>query len=303
MTIPNLRKYISLLVAALTFLLIWILPHLGVEIIFKSESERIIASLLVGIFFHTFQLFNEIENHKRDTSDTIKASITRIVDVLKVQNEYFDDQWLYRTLDNIVDIVRFTKFNKHDLKETQDKINESLFDARANIGAPREKGNIPEWDRIGLLNEAMDNSERYVQAVTIDVRNYFIHFWENLNRDKYSIANLNAAKRKIKIQRIFVMDGSVLKKDKGDKTKSFWEIVTLLKKGEPYVETYVLDLKSFIEKFDFPDTSFFICDDVLASESGTKPDNSGGYLAYNTKEKCIDLKRRFEILLENSKRI
>jgi hypothetical protein len=305
MKYEEIRKYFAFIASALTFFVfVIIVPSFGPEMIFKDTGEGIVASILVGIFFHTFQLFGELEKHKKDTADTIQVHIKKIVNVLRIQNEYFDDKWLFMVFDNVVDIVKFSKSNIHDLERVQGEIDNSLQKAKELIGAPFFIDNLErgEWSRIVYLNRAFENSQRIVQAVTMDERNYFDNFWQPLNSG-YSKLNVDAAKRGVTIQRIFVMDGIILKKGKDEKTKKFWDLILDLKKGGSNISIYFLDKRKLLEYKELGDTSFFLCDGVVASESGREENNNGGYFSLNDKDRYANLKQKFEILLRMAEKI
>lgn len=296
-----LKKYAGLIIGILfTIVFTIIFP----ELLFKSTVDGIIGGFLVAILINSIQIFDEIKHHKRHTANTIESHIRRIVDVLRIQNEYFDDKWLFSIFDQIVDIVKFTKSNPHDLERVQGEIDKSLLSAKKLIGTPFFNNELErgEWSRILYLNRAIENSQKHVFAVTYDERDYFDNFWQPLN-DGYSKLNISAAKRNVTIERIFVMEDSILNNGKDEKSKRFWKIIKELKKGGQNVKLYALPKSRLKNNKDIDNTSIFLCDGVVASESGKGENSNGGYFSLNRDDIYNKLHQRYRNLKIMSKEI
>ncbi len=298
------KVFATVIVSALTYLTITILPHLGAESFLHTGPEKFFAIILVDILYHVITLSTEIELVNNTTEESIKENIKKIVEILKVHNDYFDDRWLFNVFDSIADIMHDTNKYKNDLGRVKSQLDEAIAKAKALIGTPYYVDKLDEWDRVNMLRQAQEMATSVVYAVTIDVRNYYENFWQGLNEEDYLKMNIQAAKKNgVIIQRIFIMEKDVLIKNGTDKSKHFNRLITELKKGGENINLFFLDIEVFRKIKNIPDTSFFLCDEVIASESGISDDNSGGNYSINEIDRYKKLKTRFEILLQSAKRI
>jgi len=155
------------------------------------------------------------------------------------------------------------------------------------------------------MNAAYESASDIIYAVTIDVRNYFNLFWSGIN-DEYSELNIRAAlHNKVTIERIFVMDDDILNHKRTDeKATKFFDIVNELQKGGPKVHLFAIPLSVFKSMTPpVKDTSFFLCDGIIASESGTSKNNDNGHFWFEREQIYTTLLNRFHYLKDKATRL
>lgn len=284
------KKFIGSTVAILTIIILhFVLP----EYSWENTGIAILGGLATGIFAHTFQIIDLLKEHSESTMTNIENHIKKIIDIVKINNDFFNDRWLFETLEQIVYMVRFANNNPHELERAQKILDDALKQAKQNIGAKFYEENIEngEIGRMLLLNKAIANAKSYVSAVSYDQDGYFDNFWTKLNAE-YLELNVKAARhRGVLIERVFVMDAATLKDSKNPKNKKLRQIINELKKGGKNVKNYVVS-KDELQLYNPPTSSFFICDDILACESQTKDNNN--YYVMNDSDMVKKLKNRFE---------
>ena len=245
-------------------------------------------------------LFSKLEifsNRLFDESSSIDEEPT-----FDVNDENDDEIILFEGMKNSIERIQHDpSINHHDLKPIEEAIESSITKTSELTNYTLFENDIEEMQRILLLNKAMEQAKRNVKAVTVDSRNYFDNFWSPPN-DDYPNRNIEAANRDVTIERVFVMDDDVLRRRNfgDDKTKKFWEIIEKLREGGTNIELYVLP-KSKLNGLD--DTSLFLCDDIIASESGRSPNNSGGYFKRNDTKTYENLSERFSSLIKMAQKI
>lgn len=161
-------------------------------------------------------------------------------------------------------------------------------------------GGIETSDESGLIIKlitAQSIAFTEVFALTVDINGYYEKFWMGENGDAFIKSNTISANRGAVIKRIFVMDSNILTNSKNSKHKHFKELIEKLKDTCPGIKLYMMDYKVFKKNHkDIPETSFFICDNTIISESGIKEQQwiilKEDAIKYNI------LKNRFEELLE-----
>lgn len=297
----DLKKNLAFIFSGVVFLFFVILPMFFSEVIFTTTSEGIVASLLVGIFTHTYQLFSEIKSHTDNTVNTIKEHIDKITLMLKQRNQYVDDEWLSKIISDIVAIVDFSKSTPADLDRIKEDIDTAIAHAISKRGTYYIQENLFELNRIDKLNRALEIAKGNVYAVTIDVNEYFDIFWGNIN-NHYSLTNIITAQRGVKIERIFVMEKYILNKGREEKSKRFWSIVSDLKKGGENVKIFFVELEKLMQH-NLSSTSFYIGDNDITSESGEGENNNGGYYSVHDEANRKKLIERFKALRAISKEI
>ena len=90
---------------------------------------------------------------------------------------------------------------------------------------------------------------------------------------------------------------------KNEKAKRLWKIIKELKKGGSNVRLYGLPKSRLKNDKLVDDTSFFLCDGVVASESGKGENSNGGYFSLNRDDIYNKLLQRFQNLKDMSKLI
>lgn len=266
-------EFLAPVITGVLVLIAWVTP----EFIFKSKDTEIIAAILIGIFTQVSQLFISINRNKTHTELTISMHIKKIVEMLKVHNDYFDNNWLFSVFNKIVNIIRLSENKPHDLHRVKEIIDNALMNSVKIIGEKYEINILSgEMERIVTLNEAVQRAQNYIFAITVDKNNYFENFWQDINKE-YINLNVQAAKRGVKIERIFIMSSDSFN-PKTIKGKKFSQLAKNLKLGGKNMKIFRADIENFpnIDQLN----SLFICDDVMASEA-SKNENENGYVIYN----------------------
>ncbi|MDX1942612.1 MAG: hypothetical protein SFU99_18750 [Saprospiraceae bacterium] len=265
------------------------------EIIFNASlSEAVIAGLSVVVITYGYQILQEVKDHKGE-SLTISSHIKEIVGVLKIHNAFFDEKWLKSIFSEIVEIIQTTKNNPHDLQRVRGIVSKSIQESKEAIGSPFFIEEKNELERMVHINRAMNNAQKYVSAVTVDVNDYFENFWQGAN-ESYINENIAASKRGVFIERIFVMEEKFLKSNsKENKAKKLRVIINSLKRSGKNIKIYITSLEKIRQQSNLNNVSFFICDDVVASEAGDDIEYFG-YFSHNKPEVVENLRDRFEAI-------
>lgn len=268
-----------------------ILVAIAFEVLFWDVQYALLAGIMAIGVTNTYTLLSEAKEHKNHTTSTIAEHIRKIVDVLKIQNAFFDDKWLNSVFNELVELIKTT--HPHDLERVKGVISGSLQNSKEAIGSPMYYEEKNELERMVHINKAVNNTQQYVCAVTFDTNNYFENFWQGVNED-YVTVNLEAAKRGVMIERIFVMSETVLQpKSKDEKARKFRAIVNSLKKGGENIKIYAVPLERLQQQAQINPVSFFICDGVIASEAGDDKEYFG-YFSLNRADIVEKLRDRFD---------
>ena len=286
----------TILTIVATIIGLFVLP----ELTWQNTGIAILGGLAVGIFTHTFQLIDHFQEHTKSTNETLDQNINRIVEILKVHNDYYNDTWLFKLLKDVVETIKFASTNPHQLEKVKDLFNKAIMESMIIVKNKYWNDDIEhgEVGRIVLLNEATTNATKYIYAVSYDIDGYIDNFFHKVN-DQYVNANINAAKnRNVIIKRIFILDDQVHNMKNNPTNKKVKAIISNLKKGGSNIHNYIL-LKSNIQpELRNYKTSFYVCDDIIASESETE--NTKSYYSMNDIEIINKLKNRFEAYLLNA---
>ncbi len=270
------------------------------EITWQNTGIAILGGSAVGIFTHTFQIIDHFQLHTKSTNETIDQNIKKIVDILKVHNDYYNDIWLFSLLKDVVETIKFTSNNPHQLEKVKDLFNRAIKDSMIIVKNRYWNDEIEhgEVGRIVLLNEATSNATKYIYAVSYDINGYIDNFFHKVN-EHYIEANINAAKkRNVKIKRIFILDDIVHNTKNNPTNKNVKAIISNLKKGGSNIENYILIKSKIPPELKKYETSFYICDDIIASESETN--NTKSYYCMNDEQIINTLKKRFNAYLLNA---
>lgn len=287
-------KYSGTLLASLLALLFEIIAYyVAPAFFFKTYPEVIIGSLCLAILINTYLMFAEVDKYKSEADYLLNTTTSKIIEQINF-SKYFQEAWCQKIYTDIFDTVSHSR--GHQSVMAKKVIAQSVDEARSFLGKNLVISFKYEYNRIAYLNAVYEAAEDYIWAVTIDVRNYFSIFWLGAN-DQYSELNVEAAKH-VTIRRIFVIDDDILNhKRKDAKAQGFFSVIADLQRGGPNVHLYTIPMSVFLASdLAEEDTSFFLCDGVIASESGNSENSDNGYFCFEKEDVYQKLKNKFNVL-------
>lgn len=277
------------------------------EIVFDELRQAIIAGLLVGILAALFEVRLAIQDTGRSTIESTREYSERLVNYLDLRNVYTENDWLLKYLQGVIELKQVAEQQVHDLARFQSIISQALEDARREVGTPySEPTGDNEMRRIILLNEAVISSKEYVWAVSFDAYGYMERFWNaDVFSKEYNASNIEAAKRGVKIERIFVVEKKAGAAGDKEKWKKLLNHIRVQKRGSRNITVYVASIEDLPGSLKESNTSFLVSDDRVGSESsgmsnGTEID---GYVSYGDKAVIDTLKQRFNDLRAYARKV
>jgi hypothetical protein len=254
-------------------------------------------------------LCKNLKEYQQLVSISVKDHSSWMLEQLKLQQAYSEDGWLKRVLWKIVKLREDSRHKALDREAFEDLLNESIERATRECGKPHhEPTRDDEHGRMYRLKDAVDGAYSYVYAVTFDVDGYLERFWDKLFAEEYFRSNKAAAARNVDVERIFVVSQQLVRpgalNDPALESKSERFSHLIRSMSASGLDPLVIELESLPPSLSSCTTSFFICDDEVASESHGQKEGKqvDGYICYREFEKCVaPLKRRFERLREHGR--
>lgn len=227
-----------LTIGLLIFLFTIVTTYLS-SLLFNDVRQSIIAGLLVGVLATLFEIRLAIESSSEKTVKSAKELSERLLESLNIQQTYTANEWLREILKRIVDLKQVAEQQIHDLARFQGIITQALDKARREVGTSfRIDTGDDELERIMRLKDIVANAKEYIYAVTFDVDDYLNKFWAKVFGSEYVKSNLEAARRGVEIERIFVVEKKIISgkqlndidKEKHDKLMSLVKALKRVKK-------------------------------------------------------------------------
>lgn len=302
----ELKKSISrsLAFGTVAFILLLVLEKSitsALSSLYLSIKTELNIGMFVAILTLMIDLLKDFDHRHTTTSSEVKETIdksnSKVVDLVKIHNNFFTDEELF----NQLKLLAHSKENISEKGNLTQKYFSETFNNYVETIHKVSEGEVlklnNEFERIYKLNEVMKEATTSVYAVTYDTENYFETFWgDNLLKD-YIVLNQKIAE-KVKIHRIFVFEENELKFNE-KKSKKLKKICEELK-DFPNIETKII-LMSNAQKVDRASTSFIIIDDEVASESKGNGNLRGKrYLSLSNSEIVNALKSRFWLLYNST---
>ncbi|MCP4369441.1 MAG: hypothetical protein GY797_15210 [Deltaproteobacteria bacterium] len=292
-------------------------------VVFNDKQFALIAGCMVLMLAALYEIRNSINSKQTEVSgrittshngilDSIKKSQKQLLKIIKIDNAYFNDDWLHEALDRIVEFREKSKIKGiHVQTITEQIFNENLEQIKNEIGDQWHKitKKEDEMKRMTFLKDTVSKAKGYVFAATYDVDNYIELFWgAKVFSDPYVDINIEAAKN-VDVQRIFVIEETMRSSEKYNMFKNLIQSLNNQQNLTIYVTTFSQLSAGSIDKSN---TSFMICDDCITSESSGMSNGKtiDGYYAGNQNIKkhenistIKELKERFEEIRLLSKKI
>jgi len=291
-SVSNARTYI--IPAILTIVTI-----AASALIFKNLQLSIIAGFGVAALSMLYELRQFIERGYLAAERNSSAAFERLLALLRIHNEFYSDDWLYRVLGHIVQLRQQSKNHVHGHREFQRSVETGLVNAQKIVnGEKLFFSRRDELNRMIRLSTAMEVSKSYVWAVTFDVHGYFDNFWRATFGTTYIASNASAVERMVTIKRIFIVSKSVIEDPQSEKRKKLNDVICEFQRLERSRMTVLVALTEEVFKQEPADTSFLVSDDYFASESFTVVNghDQDGYVCYDNPSAPNELKDRFQRL-------
>jgi hypothetical protein len=268
-------------------------------LIFKNVQLSIIAGFGVAALSMLYELRQFIERGNLAAEQSSSASFGRLLTMLHVHNEYYNDSWLYGVLSHIVQLRQQSKSHAHGHREFQRSVEVGLINAQKIVaGEKLFLSRKDELSRMVRLSTAMDVATKRVLAVTYDVHGYFDNFWRPIFGPPYIQSNANAIARGVVIKRIFIVSKSVIADPQSEKRAKLNDVLCEFQKLDPTKMTVLVALTEEVFRQESSDTSFLVSDDYFATESFTVVDghDQDGYVCYGNPSAPNELTDRFQRL-------
>lgn len=271
-----------------------ITSNLNLEDGFKIN---ILIGASLGILSLIFELHLRVNELHEESRKDSRGSFTKFVDLLRLDNKFYNNQWLHDVLKNLVHIHRHTSNHPYLLKLAQNEINNGLKVAEELSRGKRIElsGDDKEVSRQMKLKEIVENSAQYVNAVTSYDPDYWGQFWFQNSSCGYTESNILSAKKGVIIKRIFILPDEVLLGNDAQICKKLSEVI------KPMLNISNLDVY-FVALGDIPKdleafqhTNFLVSDDLFVSLSGEEKNH--GYMSIRESNEVHRLNRIFSKLM------
>lgn len=257
----------------------------------------------------------EILESEQDLSasivDLVNNHSDRLAELIKLNNQYFHEDELFTMLERIVE-ARKLAIKRTDNTLAFHKIIYNAIDQieRELINGFRVETGEDEWERSKQLKEIVSGAKLYVYALTFDSNEYLNDFWAKVFAKEYVETNLEAARRGVKVERIFIVDSKIISGDKLSAEEQVTrerliEISKSLSASNNQSKVYWVSKQSLPDELKQTNTSFLVSDDLNASESNGMDRNKiiSSYVVYRKPDIVDNLKKRFFSLRAYAKEI
>ncbi len=257
--------------------------------IFQDIRSGIISGLVIGFFSHIQALHNRFSRKNRRALSGAKALAENYADLLNINNKFLLDDWLFNELRRITESHN-TAAQEHSylLKLVRDEITQGINEAQATLKGRRKEylGAEMEMKRQEKLTDMIGKSKESIRAVTSFNPVYWKTFWGNSNiSEEYIEANICAARRGVKIDRIFLLPNSVLDGTDQENSKAVSAIMQSMVGQHDNLQIKCFSTDGMPEGIaHHQDAGFLVMDELCVAVSYSPsqlelPYKEGGYIA------------------------
>jgi hypothetical protein len=257
----------------------------------------LIVTCVVTIWFQQLEASTELREEQQNS----RRANRRLIKAVGLAPRILSDQWLRARVDELCRMRNESLKHPHVDEAIELTIENTFAELNAAIHSPsfhKIYTRLDEWGRMERLLDIVAKARTYIHAVTLDSGDYIPKFWTGRYADKYWKTNEDAVnKRKVKVARIFVVDRDVIDNEQNEKRRLLTPTLQAHQKlGALRVQVVAKD--KLPEVWIGHDTSFLVCDGVIASESYTlsAPDAKPGYVILNDRDAVAKLVRLFDAL-------
>jgi hypothetical protein len=279
------------------FIFINIIITIGSSVYFSyttTGTSGVIATFAVGAYVLLLQLLLLTE-----TSN--KNSLDKVLSALKIEKELYNYDWTFSALQKVATIYTHPNSTLMFIdKCIKDSITEGIQNAENILqnGKKLPLGRDKEIDRQQWLLHAIENSKKYVYAVTSCNQEYIDSFWIRNKKfaNTYINANIEAANRGVEIHRIFI-----LPEQTSENSDLFSKITSIIR---PMVaENIPKKLKVSVvlneamkEISNCNENNFIVVDNIFCGATDNFSENHNGYISICQDSVINNLKKTFKKL-------
>jgi hypothetical protein len=255
--------------------------------IFKDGRLGLIAGLVLGFYSFILSLFNNLEENVLSSFGELQRDQREIIHLIGI-NDLHSNIWLQQVLKDVASIEHKSNCLNHEIvnQYIKDEIGRNLNDLHSIFHTGTKKyyeGWDHETERQIWLRNIIQGSKLYVKAVTSYDPIYWKNFWERPNfSQEYVYANISAAERGVKVERIFILSDEILN---GSDTylcsliRSF--VKPMLNKSANLQTLFVSSSQIPPSHSNYKTSNFLFSDDAFVgfSEKFSEEDKSSGFIA------------------------
>jgi hypothetical protein len=270
----------------------------------KLQLELIEGFLVLWITCIVIVIFQQLEI-RGEMNKAVRDVYQNLEKTLKLSSAVLEDELLRSKMERVIKVWSdAAKQSVHVRREVEDGIERFLSEggevthAKPYIRFKKTK----EHERIRRLNRIVESAEHYVNAVTVDVGDYFEVLWMTEKISRAYLNDNNSKARTVPIRRCFVVSQDVLNGKAIEKRKNLLQIIRKHKLQGTKMEVHVVRMDSL--PVHLRRRSFLVCDDCVVSESYllTDEDQQDGYVLFNDKSKCDELNMVFAAIRDSAEK-
>lgn len=284
------------------------------NLMFKTWEKSLIAGLVIGLYAFMYSLYNSFSKEAEEANEKSQQALRisrelseRCVQLLKISNAFLYDEWLYCSINKVHDIHSTVKKNKTHLQFVTGAIDAGISDAEVFMNGKKidYSGWKEEGKRQRKLRTIVENSNYYVKAVTSYDPVYWENFWNKKDgfSESYRKTNIEAAKRGVFIERIFILPNSIINGEDKDGGRRIEKIVEpMINKSENLNIYFVSDDNLSPDLSHYKKYNFLICDNLfvgLARDFANQQETQG-YISIAIKSDVDEMLEIFNGLLEEA---
>jgi hypothetical protein len=192
-----------------------IISSLLFSFIFKDGRLGLIAGLVLGFYSFILSLFNNLEKNVLSSFGELQRDQREIIHLIGI-NDLHSNIWLQQVLRDVASIEQKANDLNHQIVKqyVKDEIGRNINDLHTTFHTGTKKyyeGWDHETERQIWLRNIIQGSKLYVKAVTSYDPIYWKNFWGRPNfSQEYVHANISAAERGVKVERIFILSDEIL---------------------------------------------------------------------------------------------
>jgi hypothetical protein len=281
-----------------------------ITILFQDPKSGIISGMLTALFSHIKVLHEQFARRNRKALLESKELSKRCVNLLQINNNFLSDDWLFCSLQKIIESDNSSQKHCYLLTLVREQISQGIEEAKVTLDGRMIEylGSQREIKRQSILTDIIKESRHYIKAVTSFDPVYWKTFWKNTNiSEKYIQANISAAQKGVDIERIFLLPDAILEGGDQENSATIRAIMLSMVKKHPNLQIKCVstdDMHNAIAPYQ--NAGLLVADDLFVAVSYSPsqldlPYTEGGYIAIAIREEIIDALHIFETLEQFAK--
>lgn len=252
--------------------------------LFKDWQLAMVAGLVLGLYSYVYSLYNLFIKENREALKISRDFSEKCLSLLRIEDLY-SNNWLQDTLNRMVAIEKSAERHQTFLNFARTEISRGINEAEGVLRGKKidYSGWKKESERQVWLKDIVVSSKSYIKAVTSYDPVYWDNFWNRRGfSEEYTSVNIDAAKRGVVIDRIFILPDIILNGTDKNSCNQIRRIVAPMLSQSSNLRIYFVSADRMPQSTSqYKTVNFLVADDLFVgfSEDFSKQTETYGYVA------------------------